>query len=169
MQYFSFFILPTIITLIIIVGVNEHKEVYNVFCEGAKDGLKTLKKMFPTLVGIFLAISMFKNSGIFDCLIEYLIPLTKKMNIPNEIIPLMFIKPISGSASMALATDIMIKYGVDSRIGKLAGTIMSSSETTIYVIAIYLGAVNIKKSRKVIIPALIADISTMIIAILCIK
>ena len=125
--------------------------------------------MFPTLVGIFLAISMFKNSGIFDCLIEYLIPLTKKMNIPNEIIPLMFIKPISGSASMALATDIMIKYGVDSRIGKLAGTIMSSSETTIYVIAIYLGAVNIKKSRKVIIPALIADISTMIIAILCIK
>ncbi len=169
MLFFSFYILPTIITFIIIYGIIEQKEVYTIFCGGAKEGLKTMIKMFPTLIGIFLAISMFKNSGIINCLINYLIPFTKKMNIPNEIVPLMIIKPLSGSASMALATDLMTKYGVDSRIGKLAATIMSSSETTIYIISIYLGAVNIKKSGKIIIPALIADFSAMIIAILCIK
>ena len=165
----SAYIIPTIITIIVAIGLIEKKNVFNVFSDGAIDGVKTMVKMFPTLIGIFLSIGMLRNSGLLDDLAGRLEFLTSLFGIPNEILPLMFIKPISGSASMAFATDIMNNYGVDSQLGTLAGTIMSSSETTFYVIAIYLSVVNIKKSGKVVIPALIADITTMLVAIVLLR
>lgn len=165
----SAYIIPTIITIIVAIGLIEKKNVFNVFSDGAIDGVKTMVKMFPTLIGIFLSIGMLRNSGLLDDLAGRLEFLTSLFGIPNEILPLMCIKPISGSASMAFATDIMNNYGVDSQLGTLAGTIMSSSETTFYVIAIYLSVVNIKKSGKVVIPALIADITTMLVAIVLLR
>ena len=93
----------------------------------------------------------------------------KYLNVPSEIIPLAFIKPISGSASMALATDLITKYGTETRIGMIAATIMAASETTFYVIAVYMNQIKAKKSRNVIIPALIADFVSIITAICIIK
>ena len=148
------------------VGFLEKKELFSIFCDGAKDGVKTIFKMFPTLIGIFLAISMLRSSGFLDFIADKIGVLTNGLNIQREIIPLALIKPISGSASMAVATDLMKQFGVDSQIGKIAGTIMSASETTFYVIAIYLGTVKIKRTKKIIIPALIGDVISIIVALM---
>ena len=169
MIYLSAIIIPTIISLIIFFGLIENKKVYDLFCEGAKDGIKITIKMFPTLIGIFLAIGMLRSSGLLEFLSKIIENLIKNLNVPSEIIPLAFIKPISGSASMALATDIISKFGTETRIGMIAATIMAASETTFYVIAVYMNSIKAKKSRKVIIPAIIADIVSIITAICIIK
>lgn len=169
MNTISTIIIPTIITVIVLIGAYEKKEVYNTFCDGAIEGIHTLKNMFPTLIAVFLAIAMLRSSGIIEFVVDKIDYISRNINIPKEILPLMIIKPITGSGSLAMATDLMKEYGGDSRIGLLAGTIMSSSETTFYVIAMYLGSIKIKRSGKVIIPALIADLAMMITAILVIK
>lgn len=166
---FSIFIIPTIIVVIVAVGLIEKKDIYNIFCNGAVDGLKTMSKMFPSLIGIFLAVGMLRNSGLLDFMSQKLQSILNIFNFSKEIIPLMLIKPFSGSASIAFALDLMKKYGADSRIGLLSATIMSASETTFYVVAIYLSSVKIKKSSKVLIPALIADFVSMIVAVWIIK
>lgn len=112
---------------------------------------------------------MLRNSGLLDFVSNIVGSLVKNLNVPQEIIPLAFIKPISGSASMALATDIITKFGTETRIGMISATIMGASETTFYVIAIYMNSIKAKKSRNVIIPAILADIASIVTAILIIK
>ena len=165
----SAFIIPSIIVITITCGIMQKKDVFDLFCRGSVDGIKTIKNMFPTLIAVFMAIAMLKNSGIIECITKIIEHITSGINIPTEILPLMLIKPISGSASMAIASDLMKTYGTSSRIGMLAGTIMSSSETTFYVIAVYLSTIGRKGSKKIIIPALVADIMAMIVAIIIIK
>lgn len=157
-DYISSIAIPIIITIIIFYGVLEKKKVYDIFVDGAKEGMEIVIKLFPILLGIFLSIGLLRNSGIIDFIINIISPITKICNIPNEILPLAMIRPISGSASTAVATDIMNKYGVDSKIGLIASTIMGATETTFYTIAIYTGCVNIKKTKFVIICALIGDV-----------
>lgn len=147
-------------------GLIENKKVYEIFCNGAKDGIKVTLKMFPTLIGIFLAINVLNSSGLLDFIVGKLIRVTSIFNVPAEIIPLSIIRSISGSASIAMGTDLMEKFGVDSKIGMMAGTIMGSSETTLYVTSIYLSQVKSSKSKKILIPALIADLSSVITAII---
>ena len=143
MIYISNYIIPTIILIVIIFGILEKIEIFNTFCDGAKEGLKIAVMMFPTLLGVFICIGMLKNSGIIEKSVKLLRPLSLLFCIPTEIIPMIIIKPLSGGATLAMATDLMVKYGVDSKIGMLAATIMSSSETTFYVIALYLNSVHI--------------------------
>ena len=143
--------------------------MYDIFCEGAKDGIKVTLKMFPTLVGIFLAINMLNSSGFLNCIASKIVKISSLFNIPAEIIPLSIIRSISGSASIAMGTDLMTKYGVDSKIGMIAGAIMGSSETTLYVTSIYLGQVKCKKSKEILIPALIADFASVVTAIFLLK
>ncbi len=169
MIYFSAVVIPLIISIIVFCGLSENKKVYDLFCDGAKEGIKMTIKMFPTLIGIFLAIGMLRSSGLLDFLSNILGNFLKYLNVPSEIIPLAFIKPISGSASMALATDLITKYGTETRIGMIAATIMAASETTFYVIAVYMNQIKAKKSRNVIIPAIIADIVSILTAILIIR
>lgn len=169
MTYLSAIIIPTIITIILVVGLIEKKNVYTLFCEGAKDGINITLKMFPTLIGIFLAVGMLRNSGLLDFIINACRFITDLLNIPSEILPLAIIRPISGSASIALSTDLMMQFGADSRIGMIAASIMGSSETTFYVIAIYMNQIKAKKSRNVLIPAILADITSVITAILFLK
>ncbi len=143
--------------------------MYDIFCEGAKDGIKVTLKMFPTLVGIFLAINMLNSSGFLNCIVSKIVKISSLFNVPAEIIPLSIIRSISGSASIAMGTDLMTKYGVDSNIGMIAGAIMGSSETTLYVTSIYLGQVKCKKSKEILIPALIADFASVVTAIFLLK
>ena len=151
-NYISTAAVPTVILLIIIYGVKEKIKVYDTFLEGAKEGLEVVINIFPTLIGIFLAV------GILDIIINLIKPIITVLKVPAEIMPLAILRPISGSASMAVATDIMSKYGVDNIIGIIAGTIMGSTETTLYTIALYTSAVGIKKIRYVLVAALVADI-----------
>lgn len=156
-NYISTISVPLIITFVLIYGIKEKKKVYDIFIEGAKEGIEIVIKIFPTLLAIFVAVGMLRHSGFIEFITNVVYIITKKPNFPIEILPLALLRPISGSASMAIATDIMKTYGVDSNIGKIASTIMGSTETTFYTIAIYTSSVNIKKTRFVLVAALIAD------------
>ncbi len=158
--------IPIIILIIITYGIKEKQKVFDIFLEGAKDGLKIVISLFPTLLGIFLAIGMLRTSGVLDFVIKIISPVTNFLKIPSEILPLAFLRPISGSSSMGVAIDIMQKYGVDSVIGKTASTIMGSTETTFYTIAIYTAAVKIKKIRFVLVAALLADLAGIIASVI---
>lgn len=164
-NYISAVAVPTVILLIIIYGVSEKIKVYDTFIEGAKEGLEVVINIFPTLIGIFLAVGALRASGILDLIINIITPVITALKIPAEIMPLAILRPISGSASIAVATDIMSKYGVDNIIGIIAGTIMGSTETTFYTIALYTSAVGIKKIRYVLVAALVADIVGIITSI----
>ena len=167
-NYVSTISIPLIIATVVLVGVREKKKVYDIFVEGVRDGTKIVVNLFPTLLAIFIAVGMLRNSGILESFINITSFLTEALNFPKEIVPLAILRPISGSASMAVAVDIMKNYGVDSRIGLIASTIMGSTETTFYTIAVYTSAVKIKKTRFVLFAALMADfvgIATSIIVL----
>ena len=157
-NFISNLAMPIIILLIVIYGFIEKKEVFDKFIEGAKEGIKIVINIFPTLVGLFLAVGTLRSSGIIDIIIKFIDPLLKLINFPSEIMPLAILRPISGSSSIAIATDIMKNFGVDSQIGMMAAVIMGATETTLYTIAVYSSSVKIKKTRFVLIAALTADI-----------
>lgn len=156
-EFFSNMAMPLIIIIIVLYGVIERKKVFDIFLDGAKEGIGVVFNIFPTLVGLFVAIGALRSSGIIDLIVRILIPFFNMMNFPTEILPLALIRPISGSASIAVATDIMKNFGVDTNIGIIASVIMGSTETTVYTIAVYTSSVGIKKTRFVLWAALIAD------------
>ena len=164
-NYISSAAIPTVILIILLYGVAEKNKVYDTFLEGAKDGIEIVFKLFPTLVGIFLAVGALRKSGIIDLIIKLISPITNLLKIPSQILPLAMLRPISGSASMAVAVDIMQKYGVDTTIGLITSTIMGSTETTLYTIAVYTSCVGVKKTRFVLFAALIADFVVMITSV----
>ena len=161
-NYISSAAIPFTILIIIVYGLLEKNKVYDTFVEGAKEGIEIVFNIFPTLIGIFVAVGALRSSGILDLIIKFISPITNFFNIPSEIMPLALVRPISGSASMAVATDIMTTFGVDSKIGLIASTIMGSTETTLYTIAIYTSCVGVKKIRFVLAAALIADFVGML-------
>ena len=163
--YISEIIVPLVILIILLYGFFEKKYVFDLFVDGAKEGLNMAFKIFPTLVGLFLAIGALRSSGIIDFITNLVKPFFNIINFPSEILPLMLLRPISGSGSIAIATDIMKKVGVDSIIGIIASTIMGSTETTLYAISVYTRSVDIKKIRFVLIAAIAADITGMTVAV----
>ena len=156
-EFFSNIAMPLMIIIIVLYGVIERKKVFDIFLEGAKDGVGVVLNIFPTLVGLFVAIGALRSSGVIDLIIRTLTPVFNMISFPTEILPLALIRPISGSASIAVATDIMKNFGIDSSIGIIASVIMGSTETTVYTIAVYTSSVGIKKTRFVLWAALIAD------------
>lgn len=165
-NYISNIAIPFTILIIILYGLIEKNKVFDSFLEGAKEGMKIVYNIFPTLLGLFLSINVLRASGVIDAITNFLNPLLTFLKIPAEILPLALLRPISGSASMAVATDIMTKYGVDSFIGLVASTIMGSTETTLYTIALYTSAVGIKKIRFVLVAALLADFVGMLTSVI---
>ena len=165
-NYISNIAVPFTIFIIVVYGLIEKNKVFDSFLEGAKEGIKIIYNIFPTLLGLFLAINVLRESGVIDSFINFFNPLFTLLKIPTEILPLALLRPISGSASMAIATDIMQKSGVDSYIGLIASTIMGSTETTLYTIALYTSAVKIKKTRFVLIAALLADFVGMLTSVI---
>ena len=156
--------MPMVILFIIIYGVREKNKVFDSFLDGAKDGFKTTISILPTLVGLFFAIGALRSSGVLDLIIKITTPVLNILNFPSELMPLAILRPISGSASIAVATDIMKNYGVDTLIGNIASTIMGSTETTLYTIAIYTSCIKIKKTRYILLAALTADIVGIIVS-----
>ena len=156
-EYFSNLAMPLMIIIIVLYGVIERKKVFDIFLDGAKDGIGVVFNIFPTLVGLFVAIGALRSSGIIDMIVNFLTPILNIVNFPTQILPLALIRPISGSSSIAVATDIMKQFGVDSNIGLIASVIMGSTETTVYTIAVYTSSVGIKNTRFVLWASLIAD------------
>ena len=132
-------------------------DVFSALTEGALDGLKTLVRIFLSLLMLLPAISMLRVSGLLDALCAFLGPIPEMVGIPAELVPLMFLRPLSGSAALAAATEIMLAYGPDSLIGRTAAVMIGSTETTFYVLTVYFGASGIKKGRRIFPAALFAD------------
>ncbi len=149
--------MPMIILVIVVYGVIEKKKVFDNFLDGAKEGISLIVTIFPTLIGLFIAIGALRSSGILDLITNIASPLLNLINFPTELMPLAVIRPISGSGAIAIATDIMKNQGVDSTLGMMASTIMGSTETTLYTLALYTSCVKIKKTRFVLGAALMAD------------
>lgn len=164
-NYISSIAMPLVIFIIVFSGLTEKKKTFDIFLKGAKEGIKIVIRIFPTLVGLFLAIVMLKNSGTIDFIIKILNPILSTFQVPSEILPLAILRPISGSGSIAIATEIMKSFGVDSNIGLIASVIMGSTETTIYTIAVYSSSVKIKDTRFVLWAALAADIVGMVASV----
>ena len=160
-NYISSAAIPVVIIVIIGYGLKEKIKVFDTFLDGAREGVEIVFKMFPTLIGIFLAVGALRSSGVIDLIVNLITPLTNLLEIPSQIMPLAILRPISGSASMAVAVDIMQNYGVDTLTGIITSVIMGSTETTFYTIAIYTSAVGIKKTRGILFAALAADIAGM--------
>lgn len=165
-QYISIMAMPLVIFIIILFGVKEKKPVFDLFLIGAKKGVEITIKIFPTLIGLFFSIGLLKESGIIDFVTEIISPILNIFNFPKEIVPLAMLRPISGSASIAIATDILKSNGVDSNVGLIASVIMGATETTLYTIAVYSSSVKIKKTRKVLLASLAADVTGIIVAVL---
>lgn len=166
LDFISNLAMPLIILFIVIYGVFEKNKIFDTFLEGAKEGINIMISIFPTLIGLFVAIGALRSSGILDIIINFIEPILNIVNFPKEIMPLALLRPISGSSSIAIATDIMKNYGVDSQIGMIASTIMGSTETTLYTIAIYTSCIKVKKIRFVLLVSLIADMIGIITSII---
>lgn len=164
-NYISNAAIPLTILIIILYGLIEKQATFDIFLDGAKEGIQIVVNIFPTLLGLFLAINVLRASGIIEAFTNLILPLLNLLKIPSEILPLALLRPISGSASMAVATDIMKIFGVDSLIGLISSTIMGSTETTLYTIALYTSAVRIKNTRFVLIAALLADFVGMLTSV----
>ncbi|HBG04259.1 MAG: spore maturation protein [Geobacteraceae bacterium GWC2_58_44] len=164
-NYLSLLIIPLFILFTILYGTFKKVRVYDSFIAGAKEGPGIILNIFPYLLTIFVAIKGFQASGAFDFLRNGFYQLFAFMDIPIEVISMSIIKPLSGSASTALFTDIVKSTGPDSMASKMTAVIMGSAETTFYVLAVYLGAIGIKKTRYLVPVCLVADFVGIVVAV----
>ena len=168
-DYFAIFVLPAIIVGFPLYGLIKGVAVYEEFVEGAKEGFKVAVMIIPYLVAILFAIGMFRASGAMEALTGLLSPVLGAIGIPSEILPMALIRPLTGSGSAALVVDMIEQYGEDSILVKIAATMFGSTETTFYVIAVYFGAVNIKKTRHAVPAGLLADMAAFLVAVYLIQ
>jgi spore maturation protein B len=164
-NYLSLLIIPLFILFTLLYGSFKKIRVYDSFVAGAKEGPTVILNIFPYLLTIFVAIKGFQASGAFEVLRNAFYHAFSFLDLPIEVISMALIKPLSGSASTALFTDIVKTTGPDSLASKITAVIMGSAETTFYVLAVYLGAINIKKTRYLVPVCLVADLVGIIVAV----
>jgi len=161
----SVYAIPAVFLVILSTGLYRNVKVYDVFVDGAREGITTIIRILPPLVGLLVAIGVFRASGALDMLIYAVKPVASLLGIPSEAMPLVFLRPISGSASLALVSDIIKTYGPDSFVGRVVSTMMGSTETIFYTLTIYFGSAGIKNIRYTLIAALFADAVSVIVSV----
>ena len=166
MNNLSLWALPSIILLILTMGLIKKVPLYEVFTDGAKDGFKVAVNIIPYLVAIIVGISMFRASGILEWLEQICAPLLSYFNIPADTLPIMVVRSLSGSAALGIFSDIANNSDINSYAIKLAAIMVGSSETTFYVLTVYFGAVGISKLRYALLVGLLADFIGIVAAIL---
>lgn len=162
----SLWALPLIIVLILTVGMVKKVPIYEVFTEGAKDGFKVAVNIIPYLVAIIVSISMLRASGAIEMLAHALSGLLAKFHVPADVLPVIFVRPLSGSAALGLFSDIATHSGPLSYSTKLAAVMVGSSETTFYVLAVYFGSIGITKFRYALWVGILADIIAAVMSII---
>ena len=165
----SYFVLPALLVGFPLYGLYKKVAVYEVFVDGAKEGFNVAVRIIPYLVAILFAIGMFRASGAMDFFVGALRPITAMIGIPAEVLPMALLRPLTGSGSAAIVVDLINQFGEDSIIVKMAATMFGSTETTFYVIAVYFGAVNVKKTRHAVPAGLTADFVGLVAAIYIVK
>jgi spore maturation protein B len=161
----SIWAIPVFLLFIPIYGAVRRVKVYESFVEGAKEGFQVGVRIIPYLVAILVAVGMLRGAGAIDILAQWLDPVLRRVGMPAEILPLAIMRPLSGSGSLGIVTELVKAHGPDSFIARLAATAYASTETTFYVLAVYFGAVGIKKARHAVVAGLLADIVSLIAAV----
>lgn len=169
MSNFGAFALPVLIAVVIICGIIKKVGVFDCFIEGAKQSLAPSFGILPSLIGLVFAVSLLKSSGALDLIVRLLSPVAGFFGIPDEVMPLAVISPVSGSGSLAVFEGILGEYGADSFIGRVASVMVGSSETSLYAVTVYYGAVAIKRTRHTLAAALTADTVCFITSALTVK
>ena len=157
-------LLPLILIFVSVFALAKKQDVYSALLTGGLEGIKLLVSIVPALVVLLTAVHMMRESGAITLLTRLFVPVTRFLGIPAETVPLLLIRPFSGSAALAVGADLMASYGVDSMIGRTAAIMLGSTETTFYTISVYFGAANIQKTRYAIPAALIADLTGFLMA-----
>lgn len=161
----SVLFLPLLITVIVSYGIRRKIPIYDVFIEGAKDGLHTCVDILPFIIGIFIAIEALTSSGAMDFIESAAAPFFDLIGIPEELISLIFLRPVSGSGSLVVAEKIMESVGADSFIGRSAAVMVGSCETIFYVLALYFGVTSVKKMRHALPAGLIGYIAGVLASV----
>lgn len=169
MEIFSYLIIPCIITTVGLAMLISRRDLFNAFIEGAREGLNTGIRLLPTLVALIAAVAMFNASGAADAIAKLLEPVCSFLGVPAEIVPFLIVRPVSGGASTAMVSELFSKYGADSFAGRCVSVIMGSSDTIIYIIAVYFTSVQIKKSRHTIPVAFITMVFCIFLSCLIVR
>lgn len=155
---------PLILLCVTAYGLYKRVDVFGALVAGAKEGLTVIYGIVPALIVLLSAISMLRASGALDLVTEALRPFCAKIGIPPECVPLMIIRPFSGSGALAVGADIIARHGVNSVIGRTTAVMLGSTETTFYVLGLYCGAAGVSKSRYILPAALLADMTGFVVA-----
>ncbi len=158
-------VVPLIIFFIIVYAMAKGVKVYDCFIEGAKEGLEVCYRIFPYLLAMIIAVSVFRESKALDYIMVIVSPGVKLIGLPPELVPLVLVKPLSGSGALGIYMEILKNYGPDTYIGRVASIIMGSTETIFYTITVYYGAIGIKKIRHTLWAAIMADLVAIMMAI----
>ena len=157
-------IVPLILAGVALYGCFRRVDVYTALVQGAGDGLEVLMRILPSLVGLLTAVYMLRASGALELAAQALTPLLDRIGLPGELLPLMLVRPISGSAALGVGAELIAAHGPDSYLGRTAAVMLGSTETTFYTIAVYFGAVKITKTRYAVPAALCADLTGFLAA-----
>lgn len=157
MNTISKLIIPLFVLTVIFYAFRKKVMIYDTFLEGAKEGLITVFHIFPSILAMVFAINIFLNSHLLETIFGVISPFLEKINLPISILPMAFVRPISGTASLAIMNEIFVNFGPDSFVGRLASTIQGCTDTTIYVLALYFGSIKISKTRYALSTGLFAD------------
>ena len=158
------YVVPIVLLLASILTLRKKENTYNLLLDGAGEGLKILVSIVPTLIVLMTAVTMLRESGAVEWLSGLLSPVLSYVGLPPETVLLVLIRPLSGSAALAIGADLMAQYGVDSQIGRTVAVMLGSTETTFYTISVYFGAAGISKTRYTVPAALIADLTGFLVA-----
>ncbi len=151
------YIVPALLLAASLLSLRRRENTYDILLSGAADGLKLLASIIPALILLLTAVTMLRASGAMEIISSFLAPVFRFFGIPPETALLVLVRPISGSAALAVGADLMAQYGVDSQIGRTVAVMLGSTETTFYTISVYFGAAGIHKTRYTVPAALIAD------------
>ncbi|WP_378955528.1 spore maturation protein [Pelosinus sp. sgz500959] len=157
-EQISIWIIPIILVVVPVVGHFRHVKVYEAFVEGAAEGFHTAIRIMPFLVAMMVAINIFRSSGAMYMCVESIAPVLQFLGVPPELVPLALIRPLSGTGALGLTTELLNTHGPDSMIGRMASTILGSTDTTFYILTVYFGAVGISKPRYSVLVGLLGDL-----------
>lgn len=155
---FSAYLIPLLLSFTALFALKRRINVYETLTEGAQEGLTILMRIMPSLVGLMTAVYMLRASGAMEMIGRVLGPLLEQIGIPPETAGLLFIRPVSGSAALAIGSELMAEHGPDSTIGRIAAVMLGSSETTFYTVAVYFGSAGVHRTRYAVPAALVADL-----------
>ena len=166
MNNISNYIIPIIVLIIVLYALKKRVDIYDTFIDGTKESFDMTLKVFPNLLAMVFGVNIFLKSGVLDFIFNNLKPIFSYINVQIEILPMAIMRPISGSASLAILNDIFLTYGPDSFIGTVASIIQGSTDTTFYVLTLYFGSIGIKKIRYAMWAGLFSDLVGIVTAII---